>query len=196
MGPQADPSNASGASGGGGRGPSNASGGAGADSGGGAAAAGGAAAGSDCFDCAICMDKAAEPVVTQCGHLFCWGCLSQWLDRGENSCPVCKAGCSKESLIPLYGSGRAGAAPAAGGDGPAPPRPQARRPPTPPPRRRGWEDGGVQFYFGFPFFGMMFPGPGADGPWLQMPEWNDETKSKLWLYAGLMILFVLFILEV
>ena len=25
-----------------------------------------------CFECNICLDTACNPVVTQCGHLFCW----------------------------------------------------------------------------------------------------------------------------
>ena len=29
------------------------------------------------FDCNICFDAAREPVVTQCGHLYCWQCLHQ-----------------------------------------------------------------------------------------------------------------------
>lgn len=27
------------------------------------------------FDCNICYDTAREPVVTMCGHLYCWPCL-------------------------------------------------------------------------------------------------------------------------
>jgi len=27
------------------------------------------------FECNICFDTANEPVVTLCGHLFCWSCL-------------------------------------------------------------------------------------------------------------------------
>lgn len=27
------------------------------------------------YDCNICYDTAREPVVTLCGHLFCWPCL-------------------------------------------------------------------------------------------------------------------------
>lgn len=27
------------------------------------------------FECSICFDVATEPVVTRCGHLFCWPCI-------------------------------------------------------------------------------------------------------------------------
>ena len=27
------------------------------------------------FECNICLDAARDPVVTQCGHLYCWPCL-------------------------------------------------------------------------------------------------------------------------
>ena len=29
------------------------------------------------FECNICFDAARDPVVTQCGHLYCWPCLHQ-----------------------------------------------------------------------------------------------------------------------
>jgi hypothetical protein len=32
------------------------------------------------FDCPICLEGVnEEPVVTPCGHLFCWGCLYRWI---------------------------------------------------------------------------------------------------------------------
>ena len=120
---------------------------------------------SDCrFLCAICLDTVSdEPVVTRCGHIFCWPCLYQWLAPGmllgeyyaafgggaviggtnnhggsrgnlnhfitagyNNSndgpynparwneqrrcCPVCKAFCSVDSVIPVYIHVYAGAA--------------------------------------------------------------------------------------
>lgn len=34
-----------------------------------------------------------------------WGCLYQWLNMGRQSCPVCKAGVTRENIIPLYTSG-------------------------------------------------------------------------------------------
>jgi len=109
------------------------------------------------FMCAICIDEVSdEPVVTKCGHIFCWPCLYQWLapgmlvneyyaafgggggmgigratsrgnlnnfisemathsssphdrpydtsrfNRARRVCPVCKAFCSVDSVIPIY----------------------------------------------------------------------------------------------
>ncbi|KAI3846747.1 hypothetical protein MKX03_028263 [Papaver bracteatum] len=67
-----------------------------------------------CFDCNICLENAHEPVVTLCGHLYCWPCIYKWLrlqtstKEPENQplCPVCKASVSLSSLVPLYGRGR------------------------------------------------------------------------------------------
>ncbi|EQC34146.1 hypothetical protein SDRG_08354 [Saprolegnia diclina VS20] len=56
------------------------------------------------FDCNICLDRVKEPVVTLCGHLYCWPCLFQWI-ANHNECPVCKAGVTKENVIPVYGRG-------------------------------------------------------------------------------------------
>ncbi|KAJ0963822.1 hypothetical protein J5N97_028944 [Dioscorea zingiberensis] len=61
-----------------------------------------------CFDCNICLDFATDPVVTLCGHLYCWPCIHKWLQIKCTSpcrCPVCKAFLSKDALVPLYGRG-------------------------------------------------------------------------------------------
>ncbi|KAG2319320.1 hypothetical protein Bca4012_054422 [Brassica carinata] len=69
---------------------------------------------SGCFDCNICLDTAHDPVVTLCGHLFCWPCIYKWLhvklspvsvDHHQNTCPVCKSIVTVTSLVPLYGRG-------------------------------------------------------------------------------------------
>jgi E3 ubiquitin-protein ligase RNF5 len=67
-----------------------------------------------CFDCNICLESAHEPVVTFCGHLYCWPCIYKWLhvqisddesNQEEQTCPICKANISQASLVPLYGRG-------------------------------------------------------------------------------------------
>ncbi|OIV96154.1 hypothetical protein TanjilG_13086 [Lupinus angustifolius] len=68
-----------------------------------------------CFDCNICLDFAYEPVVTFCGHLYCWPCIYKWLHVQSDSlapdehpqCPVCKADISHTTMVPLYGRGQA-----------------------------------------------------------------------------------------
>ncbi|KAL5208257.1 hypothetical protein ABZP36_032692 [Zizania latifolia] len=94
-----------------------------------------AAAAGGCFDCSICLDFSTEPVVTLCGHLYCWPCIYEWLrpDVGADAsndatssarrfCPVCKAAVTLDRLVPLYGRG--------GGSSKKPPRGSAipRRP--------------------------------------------------------------------
>ena len=34
------------------------------------------------FDCNICLEDVYDPVVTRCGHLYCWPCLYKWLEPG------------------------------------------------------------------------------------------------------------------
>ncbi|KAL2537417.1 RING/U-box superfamily protein [Forsythia ovata] len=60
------------------------------------------------FECNICFELAQEPIVTLCGHLYCWPCLCQWLQVHSHSqeCPVCKALVQEEKLVPIYGRGK------------------------------------------------------------------------------------------
>jgi hypothetical protein len=62
------------------------------------------------FECNICLDSAKEPVVTPCGHLYCWKCIYQWLGQPNRTlvCPVCKSGITKEKLIPIFTKENAG----------------------------------------------------------------------------------------
>uniref|UniRef100_A0A0D9VIS7 E3 ubiquitin-protein ligase RMA n=2 Tax=Leersia perrieri TaxID=77586 RepID=A0A0D9VIS7_9ORYZ len=106
-----------------------------------------AAGGGGCFDCNICLDLATEPVVTLCGHLYCWACIYEWLHLDDNDddeidgdasstrrrtrpCPVCKAAVSPDTLVPLYGRGSANSNKAARSAGsPIPRRPIVYRGP-------------------------------------------------------------------
>lgn len=64
------------------------------------------------YACNICFEVAENAVVTSCGHLYCWGCLYQWLASPSQLacpiCPMCKAGCDISSLTPIYGRGATG----------------------------------------------------------------------------------------
>ena len=57
------------------------------------------------WNCKICLGDLKQPVVTQCGHLFCWKCMYRWWQQ-EKSCPVCKGGIPTSKpphLTPIYG---------------------------------------------------------------------------------------------
>ncbi|PUZ54615.1 hypothetical protein GQ55_5G146100 [Panicum hallii var. hallii] len=88
------------------------------------------------FECNICLDLAQDPVVTLCGHLFCWPCLYEWLHVHAHSqeCPVCKAVVEEGKLVPLYGRGGTSAAPRARSVAGVqiPSRPTGQRPSTAP----------------------------------------------------------------
>ncbi|CAM9788465.1 unnamed protein product, partial [Ectocarpus fasciculatus] len=54
------------------------------------------------WECSICFESLKDPVCTSCGHLFCWPCLYRWMNTGKTTCPVCKAGVTRENVIPIY----------------------------------------------------------------------------------------------
>lgn len=80
----------------------------------------------DRFACNICFESVKSPVVTRCGHIYCWSCLYIWLEPGmtlaerqyldssyvefgsgqidetRRLCPVCKSVCSVKELVPIY----------------------------------------------------------------------------------------------
>ncbi|KAI7747724.1 hypothetical protein M8C21_032991 [Ambrosia artemisiifolia] len=68
------------------------------------------------FDCNICLDAVQEPVVTLCGHLYCYPCIYKWINHQNTSidipnknnpqCPVCKRDISQTTLVPIYGRGQ------------------------------------------------------------------------------------------
>ena len=42
------------------------------------------------LSCAICLGVFRNPVRTECGHVFCFGCLESWLSQ-KPQCPECRA---------------------------------------------------------------------------------------------------------
>ncbi|KAG0528913.1 hypothetical protein BDA96_05G053200, partial [Sorghum bicolor] len=56
-------------------------------------------------ECNMCPELAKRPVVTPCGHLFCWPCLLQWLHAQSpfSECPVCKVEVLEMNVTLIYG---------------------------------------------------------------------------------------------
>lgn len=86
------------------------------------------------FECNICLSSAHNPIVTECGHLYCWACIYQWLNtnRTHLTCPVCKSGISEDNVIPVFTKGKRSEETMGneenGGEGTGiPPRPRGRR---------------------------------------------------------------------
>lgn len=106
------------------------------------------------FECNICFDLAQDPIVTLCGHLFCWPCLYKWLHFHSQSreCPVCKALIQEEKLVPLYGRGKTSTDPRSKSIPGVniPNRPAGQRPDTaPPPENNPFPQQGFNFMGGW-----------------------------------------------
>ena len=50
--------------------------------------------------CSICMDVLENPLQAPCQHTFCKQCISQWLNRGNNTCPEDRQRLSLSELKP------------------------------------------------------------------------------------------------
>ncbi|MED6125412.1 hypothetical protein PIB30_068315 [Stylosanthes scabra] len=60
------------------------------------------------FDCNICLRMARDPVLTCCGHLFCWPCFFRlsYAYANARECPVCEGEVMETCITPIYGSAR------------------------------------------------------------------------------------------
>ncbi|KAI4365436.1 hypothetical protein MLD38_021420 [Melastoma candidum] len=81
------------------------------------------------FDCNICFDLAKDPVVSCCGHLFCWPCLYRWLHVSVDvkECPMCKGEVTVKNVTPIYGRGNGKPKDGEDKNADIPLRPQAHR---------------------------------------------------------------------
>uniref|UniRef100_A0A0N4Z6N0 RING-type E3 ubiquitin transferase n=1 Tax=Parastrongyloides trichosuri TaxID=131310 RepID=A0A0N4Z6N0_PARTI len=129
------------------------------------------------FECNICLDTANDAVVTMCGHLYCWVCLSYWIDSkpSKKCCPVCKAALSKDKIIPIYGRGGNKVDPRSKK---VPPRPRGQR--TEEPSNQfgnfnwGNENGGLHFSLGIGFFPIAYM-----SSFFNIPNNNNENRNNL-----------------
>lgn len=58
----------------------------------------------DQWTCPICFDKLQSPVVTYCGHVFCYDCIDRWLQKSDK-CPICTKHVDRNDLIVVPGHG-------------------------------------------------------------------------------------------
>lgn len=150
------------------------------------------------FECNICFDDATEPVVTRCGHLYCWACLSSWLDRGQLECPVCKAGVSCENVIPLYGRGDTTKRDCrTSTQRPRAERPRVTVPPSQAYRRHdpAWTTGGISMsVFPFAMWNISIAMPfWRDLRQVTRPTTQEEARNRTLgaLFLGIIVLCVL-----
>ncbi|KAI8971412.1 hypothetical protein BDF20DRAFT_678224 [Mycotypha africana] len=86
------------------------------------------------YQCNICFDVASNPVLTLCGHLYCWSCIAVWiktlkLQDVKATCPVCRKECDENrNIIPIYGRGDEDTSSELLNETSIPSRPKAQRP--------------------------------------------------------------------
>ncbi|KAI1142961.1 Pex12 amino terminal region-domain-containing protein [Hypoxylon sp. FL0543] len=50
--------------------------------------------------CTLCLEELKDPAATQCGHVFCWVCIGDWV-REKPECPLCRREALVQHILPL-----------------------------------------------------------------------------------------------
>ncbi|OIW34897.1 hypothetical protein CONLIGDRAFT_626945 [Coniochaeta ligniaria NRRL 30616] len=51
-------------------------------------------------NCTLCLEGLKDPAATQCGHVFCWQCIGDWV-REKPECPLCRREALVQHILPL-----------------------------------------------------------------------------------------------
>ncbi|KAL2023468.1 hypothetical protein VTK56DRAFT_2464 [Thermocarpiscus australiensis] len=54
--------------------------------------------------CTLCLEELKDPAATQCGHVFCWACIGDWV-REKPECPLCRREAMAQHILPLRVAG-------------------------------------------------------------------------------------------
>jgi SNF2 family DNA or RNA helicase len=52
-------------------------------------------------NCPICQCEFDDPIITDCGHHFCYECINQALDFNKKECPICRQNIDKSKIFKL-----------------------------------------------------------------------------------------------
>ena len=145
--------------------------------------------------CKICLGDLKQPVVTQCGHVFCWKCMYRWWQQ-EKSCPVCMGGIPTSGpphLNRIYGhdDNDNDNKESKDNDDDIPNPPRANRD-DPPPRRNRNNGFEIQFFGGFQIFDFLFDAIQSNqGQYASYQDQMDDYISK-----GIIIFLVIIVLSI
>ncbi|KAI9744078.1 MAG: peroxisome biogenesis factor 10 [Claussenomyces sp. TS43310] len=50
--------------------------------------------------CTLCLEELKDPAAPQCGHVFCWSCIGDWV-KEKPECPLCRRAAMSQHILPL-----------------------------------------------------------------------------------------------